>query len=165
MISNSTSEYLPKWNKNTNLRSYMHPYVHSSIVYNHQDMEATWVSINRWKDKGDTVAHQAPLSMEILQARILEWVATPIPVPPAVRKTWVRSLGWEDPLEECMATHSSILAWRIPMDRGSWLATAMRLQRVRHIWATKHMQHIHILTYVYVCTYIYIPHNGILLNH
>ena len=32
------------------------------------------------------------------------------------------SLGWEDPLEEGMATHSSILAWRIPMDRGAWWA-------------------------------------------
>ena len=37
---------------------------------------------------------------------------------PAMRETWVRSLGWEDPLEEGMATHSSILAWRIPMDRA-----------------------------------------------
>ena len=35
----------------------------------------------------------------------------------------VRSLGQEDPLEEGMATHSSILAWRIPMDRGAWRAT------------------------------------------
>ena len=42
---------------------------------------------------------------------------------PAVRKTWVRSLGWEDPLEEGMAIHSSILAWRIPLDRGAWQAT------------------------------------------
>ena len=42
---------------------------------------------------------------------------------PAMRKTWVRYLGWEDPLEECMATHSSILAWRISMDRGAWEAT------------------------------------------
>ena len=42
---------------------------------------------------------------------------------PAVRETWVRSLGWEDPLEEGMATHSSILAWRIPVDRGAWRAT------------------------------------------
>ena len=33
---------------------------------------------------------------------------------PAMRETWVRSLGWEDPLEEGKATHSSILAWRIP---------------------------------------------------
>ena len=38
-------------------------------------------------------------------------------------ETWVRSLGWEDPLEEGMATHSSILAQRIPMDRGAWQAT------------------------------------------
>ena len=42
---------------------------------------------------------------------------------PALRETWVQSLGWEDPLEEEMATHSSILAWRIPMDRGAWRAT------------------------------------------
>ena len=42
---------------------------------------------------------------------------------PAMRETWVRSLGWEDPLEEGMATHSGILAWGIPMDRGSWRAT------------------------------------------
>ena len=38
---------------------------------------------------------------------------------PAMRETWVQSLGWEDPLKEGMATHSSILAWRIPMDRGA----------------------------------------------
>ena len=37
---------------------------------------------------------------------------------PAMLETWVQSLGWEDPLEEEMATHSSILAWRISMDRG-----------------------------------------------
>ena len=34
--------------------------------------------------------------------------------PPAMRETWVQSLGWEDPLEKEMATHSSIFAWRIP---------------------------------------------------
>ena len=38
-------------------------------------------------------------------------------------KTWVQSLGWEDPPEEDMATHASIPAWRIPMDRGAWRAT------------------------------------------
>ena len=37
-------------------------------------------------------------------------------------ETWVRYLGWEDPLEEGMATYSSILAWRIPKDRGAWRA-------------------------------------------
>jgi len=38
----------------------------------------------------------------------------------AVWEAWVPSLGWEDSLEAGMATHSSILAWRIPMDRGAW---------------------------------------------
>ena len=40
-----------------------------------------------------------------------------------MRETWVQSLGWEDPLEEGMATHSNILACGIPMDRGAWQAT------------------------------------------
>ena len=39
---------------------------------------------------------------------------------PAMTGSWVRSLAWEDPLEEGIAMHSSILAWRIPMDRRAW---------------------------------------------
>ena len=42
---------------------------------------------------------------------------------PVMQETGVRSLGWENPLEEEMATHFSILSWRIPMDRGAWWAT------------------------------------------
>ena len=42
---------------------------------------------------------------------------------PAMQQTWVCSLGWEDPLEKGMATHSSVLAWRISVDRGAWQAT------------------------------------------
>ena len=52
----------------------------------------------------------------------LHWaslVAQMVKNPPAMQKTWVRSLGWEDPLEEGMATHFSILASRIPVDRGA----------------------------------------------
>ena len=49
---------------------------------------------------------------------------------PAMWETWVQSLGWEDPLEEGMATHSSILGWRIPMDRGAWQAQSIGSQRV-----------------------------------
>ena len=41
-------------------------------------------------------------------------VAQLVKYPPAIPETWVRSLGWEDPLEKGKATHSSILAWRIP---------------------------------------------------
>ena len=46
---------------------------------------------------------------------------------PAMQETWVRSLDWEDPLEKGKATHSSILAWRIP-----WTIQSMGLQRVGH---------------------------------
>ena len=42
---------------------------------------------------------------------------------PAIWETWVRSLGWEDLLEKGTVTHSSILAWRILMDKGTWRAT------------------------------------------
>ena len=42
--------------------------------------------------------------------------------PPAMQETWVPFLGWEDPLEEDMATHTSILVWIIPMERGAWQA-------------------------------------------
>ena len=42
---------------------------------------------------------------------------------PALPETWIQSLCWEDALEEGMATHSSILVWRIPMDRGAWQVT------------------------------------------
>ena len=41
----------------------------------------------------------------------------------AMWKTWVQSLGWEDPLKEGMATHCIIVAWRIPMDRRAWQTT------------------------------------------
>ena len=43
--------------------------------------------------------------------------------PPAMWETWVRSLGKEDALEKGRATHSSILAWENPMERGAWRAT------------------------------------------
>ena len=50
---------------------------------------------------------------------------------PAMRETWVRSLDWEDLLEEGMATHSGILAWRIPLDRGAWGATVHGVKKSR----------------------------------
>ena len=58
---------------------------------------------------------------------------------PAMQETWVRSLGWEDPLEEGMATHSSMLARRISMNRGAWQAIqSIGSQRVGHNWVIKH---------------------------
>ena len=51
---------------------------------------------------------------------------------PATWETWVRSLGQEDPLEKEMATHSSILAWRIPWTEEPGRLQSMGSQRVRH---------------------------------
>ena len=52
--------------------------------------------------------------------------------PPAMQETWVRSLGREDPLEKGRATHSSILAWKIPWTEEPYRLQSMGLQRVRH---------------------------------
>ena len=52
--------------------------------------------------------------------------------PLAMLETWVRSLGWEDLLEKGPAIPSSILVWRVPMDRGAWWATSMASERVGH---------------------------------
>ena len=51
---------------------------------------------------------------------------------PAIQETWVRPLGWKDPLEKGMASHSSILAWRIPWTEEPGGLQSMQLQRVRH---------------------------------
>ena len=64
------------------------------------------------------------ISIEIIHPDIY-WaslVAQTVKILAEMRETWVLSLDWEDPLEEGMITHSSILAWRIPMDRGAWWA-------------------------------------------
>ena len=57
----------------------------------------------------------------------------------SLSKVWFPELGRS--LEEGMATHSSSLAWRIPMDRGAWQATAHRVTRVRHNWLTQYSTH------------------------
>ena len=55
---------------------------------------------------------------------------------PAIQETIIWSLRWEDPLEEGMAAHSSVLAWRIPWTEEPGGLQSMRSQRVRHDWAT-----------------------------
>jgi len=59
-------------------------------------------------------------------------VAQTVKNPPAMQETWGRSLGWEDPLEKGMATHSSILAWRIPWTEEPGRLQSMGLQSVDH---------------------------------
>ena len=56
---------------------------------------------------------------------------------PALQETWVRSLGWEDPLEKETATHCLILAWEIPWTEEPGGLQSMELQRIGHNLATK----------------------------
>ena len=85
----------------------------------------------------------------IFQTRILEWdvissfrgsslilVAQTVKKPPAMSETWILSLGWDDPLEKGIATHSSILAWRIPWTEETGRPQSMGLQRLGHDLAT-----------------------------
>ena len=58
-----------------------------------------------------------------LQYSWVSLVVQTVKNPPPMQETWVLSLSWNDSLEEGMATHSNILAWRILMDRGAWRAT------------------------------------------
>ena len=75
-----------------------------------------------------------------LQIFVASLVAQMVKNWPAVREMWVQSLGWEDPLEEGMATHSRILAWRIPMDRGAWWATVHGVTK-NQTWLSNTAQH------------------------
>ena len=68
---------------------------------------------------------------------------------PAMRQTWVGSLGWEDPLDKGPASHSSILAWRIPWTEEPGSLQSMGFQRVRHDWATFHFHHV-CYQYIYI---------------
>ena len=117
-----------------------------------------WLLVTPW-----TVAHQAPLSMEFSRQENLCGLPFPslgnLPNPgllhcrqilyhlaslvaqivnhlPTMWETWVRSLGWEDPWEKEMATHSSILVWKIPWTEESSRLQSMGSQGVRHYWVT-----------------------------
>ena len=84
-----------------------------------------------------------------------QWVKNP-PVMQETQETWVRFWSWEDFLEEGMATHSSILAWKI-----LWTEEPGRLQsigspKIWHYWAAKHTQTHMFYIYIYMCVCIYI---------
>ena len=79
-----------------------------------------------------------------------------------MRETQVRSLGWEDPLEKEMATHSSILAWRIPWSEEPGGLHSMGSQRVGHDWATSfslsfhfNFFYIYLLFFLCVCVFFF----------
>ena len=59
---------------------------------------------------------------DVVEERTSSLVTQTVKNLPAMKEIWVQSLGWEDPLDEGMAIHSSILAWKIPRDKGTWRA-------------------------------------------
>ena len=65
----------------------------------------------------------------VLFSSMLTSVAQIVKNLPTIWETWIRSLGWEVPREEGIVTHSNILAWRIPMDRGAWWAAVHRVPK------------------------------------
>ena len=77
------------------------------------------------RSPGDRIGYPLQYSWASLGAQIVKNL-------PAMRETWVRSLGWEDPLEKEMATHSSILAWRIPWTEQPGRPQSMGSKRVGH---------------------------------
>ena len=93
--------------------------------------------------------------------------------PPTMQETRVPSLGQEDPLEEGMATHCSILAWRIPMDRGAWRATVQGVTEsdmTEHLSTAQHKfviaflprsKHLNSMVAVTVCSNFEVQENKI----
>ena len=81
-----------------------------------EDIEDTGLIPGSGRSLGEGIGYPLRYSWASLVAQLVK-------NPSAMRETWVQSLGWEDPLEEGIATHSNILAWRIPMDRGAWWAS------------------------------------------
>ena len=76
---------------------------------------------------GDRRESANPTNSGLIAARHLAQQVKDLSAVQEMQETRVRSLGWEDPLEEGMATHSSGLAWRIPRDRGAWWAVTQRV--------------------------------------
>ena len=96
-----------------------------------------------------SLGQEDPLAMGIgypLQYSWASLVAQLVKNLPVMREIWVWSLGWEDPLEKGKATHSSILAWRIPQT-----VLSIKSQRIGHDWVTEHAS-------VHAHTHTHIPH-------
>ena len=74
-----------------------------------------------------------PVLSVTLHSRFPWLIAQTVKNLPGMRETCVQSLSWEDALEEGMATHPSILAWRLPMDRGAWWASVYGVSKSGHV--------------------------------
>jgi len=98
-----------------------------SCLENRRDGEAWWAAVYGVAQRRTRLKRLSSSSKEGLSYPLqYSWaflVTQMVKNLPAMQETWVQFLVWEDTLEESMATHSSVLAWRIPMDRGTRWAT------------------------------------------
>ena len=95
------------------------------------------INLEGWGREGD--GREVQEGMDICVPMADSWasfVAQSVKKLPAVQKTWVRSLGWKDPLEKEMATYSSILTWKISWTEEPGGLQSMGLQSIRYNWAT-----------------------------
>ena len=81
------------------------------------------ICLMKWQKLGDSLRHQGSPSSSAVKN---------LPTVQGLRETWIQSLGWEDPIEEGMATHSSVLAWRIPWTEEPGRLQSMESRRVGH---------------------------------
>ena len=89
----------------------------AQLVKNSPAMQETWFDSWVISSPEEGVGYSLQYFWGSLVAQMVENLS-------ATWETWVRSPGWEDPFKEAIATHSSILSWRVPMNRGAWLAAA-----------------------------------------
>ena len=135
---NPTPGYISRQNYS---KRYMHPCVHSSAVHNSQDMETIWCpSTDEWIKMWYIYTGTSLMAQSVKNL-------------PTMQETWVRSLGQEDSLENGTATHSSILAWRIPWTEEPGRLQSMGSQKVRHNWAN-----FHFLSFTYIYSRILLSH-------
>ena len=111
----------------------MHKNIHCFIIYNRKEQSGEWArELKHIRCDTDLrlqdlwviyfqVKRKKQKTLSSLPKTFL--VAQVVKKLPAMQETWVRSLGRGDPMEKVMATHSRILTWKIPMDRGAWQAT------------------------------------------
>ena len=112
----------------------------------HGQQRLQWATVHRLAKSQTQLKQFASSSMRYLCSYLLFFShAQLVKNLPALPETQVWSLGWEDPLEKGMATHSSILAWRIPGTEEPGGLQSMELQRVRPYWVTNtHKKSLHI---------------------
>ena len=103
----------------------------AQLVKNPNEMQGNWFHSWIRNDPGEGISYPLQHSWASLVSQMVKNQS-------AMNDTWVRSLGWENPLEKGMATHSSVLPRRIPMDIGAWQVTVHWVTKSWTDWASMH---------------------------